>query len=163
MPTAKKRVMLQPDTAALVALGRDIGPDDDGNWTEPTACINGALREYADALTRAAGELAAVLTRPEWNAVADVTNGCADLYDYMDGPHVGPLTMVWANLCDSPEAGAKWGIDVADLTARLRALTPLHGYAILAAVRWFWTHCEGIDHAGDSWWAPAFRAKKDES
>ena len=158
MPTAHRRLALTltPDTlAAAATLGRDLSPDPDRARGDASMAVTGALAEYAAAIDRAARELDPVLTRAEWNAVADVMNGCADLYDYV-GPQMSPLVMVTANLQDTPGIGEKWGIDTADLCRRLAALTPTHGYAILAAVRWFWTHLQ-IDHGRDEWWTPAFR------
>lgn len=159
-----KRVMLIPDGDALKVLGRDIGPrpnetTGESEWREPTAAINGALAEYAYLIDRAAGELAAVLNRAEWNALADVLNGCADLHDYGTTP-MNPLVLIVAELHDGDRyngIGAKWGIDVPDLCGRLAALTPLHGYAVHAAVRWLWTHSDAIDHTTAEWWAVGFR------
>jgi hypothetical protein len=68
--------------------------------------------------------------------------------------------MVTANLLDSPGIGKKWKVDVNDLVTRLGALTPLHGEAILAAVRWFWGHPDEINHQKDEWWKAGGRAVK---
>lgn len=153
MPTEKTRLTAIPDVEALTAIGYDL--DEDGQ----TLCVTGPARRLARLVTRAARELDAVLTRPQWNAIADVMNGCADLYDYAD-TGVPPLLMLRANLQDSPGLGEKWGIDVADLCRQLDALTPTHGEAILCAVRWAWRHCDAWDHTADDWWTPAFRAEK---
>lgn len=150
MPTERKRITLIPDHDALAVLGRTV--EGDG----ATMAVNGALAEYAFIVERAARDLDAVLTRPEWNAIADVMNGCADLYDY-GGPQMSPLLMVTANLQDTPGLAKKWKIDVPDLCRRLSALTTAHGYAILAAVRWFWSQGDGINHLKDEWWAVKFR------
>jgi hypothetical protein len=148
VPTEKKRITLIPDDDALAVLGRDLTADG------ATMAVNGALAEYAFVIDRSARDLAAVLDRKEWNAIADVMNGCADLMDY-GGPQFSPLLMVTANLQDSPGIDKKWKIDVPDLCRRLSALTAVHGYAILAAVRWFWTH--KVNHQKDEWWTAAFR------
>lgn len=150
MATTRPRVLVLPDTDALAAIGYDLS--EDGN----TACMTGPARRLARLVTQATAELAGVLSRPEWNAIAAVMNGCADLYDYADAD-VPALLLVRANLQDSREVGGEWGIDVPDLCRRLDALTPLHGEAILCAVRWAWRHCGEWDHARDEWWTPAFR------
>lgn len=150
MPTDKTRITAIPDAAALAVLGYDT--DEDGQ----TACVVGPARRLARLVTRAARDLDAVITRNEWNAIANVTNGCADLYDYAD-TDVPPLLLLRADLEDSPGLGEKWGVDVPDLCRRLEALTPAHGEAILCAVRWAWRHCDEWNHATDSWWQPAFR------
>jgi hypothetical protein len=157
VPTEKKRITLIPDDDALAVLGRDLTADG------ATMAVNGALAEYAAVVERSARDLGAVLTRPEWNAIADVMNGCADLMDY-GGPTIGPILMVTANLQDSPGIDKKWKIDTADLCRRLSALTAAHGYAILAAVRWFWAHPDEINHGKDVWWSVAFRhaARQDD-
>ena len=150
MPTDRDRVTAIPDLEALAVLGYD--PDEDGQ----SACVRGPARRLARLVEAAAADLEAALSRAEWNAVTDVMNGCADLYDYAD-TGVPALLMVRANLQDSPEVGEKWEIDVADLCRRLEALTPLHGEAILCAVRWAWRHCDAWDHQADDYWRPAFR------
>lgn len=150
MPTEQRRVTGIPDHAALAVLGYDL--DEDGQ----TGVIVGPARRLARLVEGAARELDAVLNRAEWNAIADVLNGCADLYDYAD-TDIPAILLVRSNLADSPELGAKWQVDVPDLCRRLEALTPLHGEAILCAVRWAWRHCKAWDHTHASWWEPAFR------
>lgn len=153
VPTEQKRLTAIPDLDALAVLG--YSTDEDGQ----TACVTGPARRLARLVEQATAELRPVIVRAEWNAIADVMNGCADLYDYADSD-VPALLMVRANLADSPEIGEKWGVDVADLCRRLEALTPLHGEAILCAVRWAWRHCDDWDHTRDEWWEPAFRRLK---
>ena len=159
MPTDHKRLTIIPDFQALATVGRDLRhktkPD---RWENVTLGVNGALGELALLIESATTELDAALTRREWNAIADVMNGCADLYDY-SGPQIGPLTLLVGNLQDSEGLGAKWGIDTADLVRRLQVLTPLHGFAILAAVRWFWAHCNDVDHQKHNWWLPRYRRR----
>lgn len=149
MATTRPRVLVLPDADALAALGYSL--DEDGN----TACMTGPAKRLARLVESATAELGSVLDRAEWNAIADVMNGCADLYDYAESD-VPALIMVRANLQDSPGIGGKWGIDVPALCRRLEALTPLHGEAILCAVRWAWRHCDEWDPR-DDWWTPAFR------
>lgn len=150
MPTPKARITAIPDTDALTVLGYDL--TEDGQ----TLCVTGPARRLARLVERAAKELEAVLDRPSWNAIADVMNGCADLYDYADSG-LPALLLITANLQDSPGPGEKWRVDVRRLCRSLNALTPTHGEAILCAVRWAWRHCGDWDHAKDEWWTPAFR------
>lgn len=150
MATTRPRVLVLPDLDALAVLGYSL--EEDGN----TACLVGPARRLARLVEQATAELDSVLERAEWNAIADVCNGRADLYDYAESD-IPALLVVRANLRDSPEIGEKLGIDVPALCRRLEALTPLHGEAILCAVRWAWRHCDEWDHTRDEWWTPAFR------
>lgn len=147
------RLTAIPDLDALSVLGYDTVEDGQ------TACVTGPARRLARLVEQATAELSAVLDRAEWNSIADVMNGCADLYDYTDSD-VPALLMVRANLQDSPEVAHKWKIDVPGLCRKLESLTPTHGEAILCAVRWFWRNCDA-DHKRDSWWEPAYRRLKD--
>lgn len=161
MPTERKRLTFLPDLDALAVCGRDIRPDEGGRWSSPTDQVNGMIRRHALLIDRAARELDAVLTRAEWNLIADVNNGCADLWDY-SGSGLPYLTGIAANVEDGDRldgVGGKWAVDVPALLAKLRALTPTHGEAIADAVRWFWDHPQEIDHTRDEWWTPAFRRK----
>lgn len=153
MPTEIKRLTAIPDADALAVLGYSV--DEDG----PTGCVVGPARRLARLVGHAARELDAVLARGEWNAIADVMNGCADLYDFAD-TDVPALLMVRANLQDSPGIDETWGIDLPELLCKLAALTPLHGESILCAVRWAWRNCGEWDHTADDWWQPAFRLLK---
>lgn len=157
MPTKKGRLTFIPDPDALAVLGYSV--EEDG----ATLCGVGPARRLARLVERAARELDAALSRAEWNAIADVMNGCADLYDYAD-TGVPALLMLRANLQDSPGIDRKWKFRIPDLLAKLDALTETHGEAILCAVRWAWRHVEAWDHSEDEWWQPAFRraaVKKD--
>lgn len=158
MPTDKLKVLLLPDETALATAGYDLAPDPDTGRREVSGPINGAVRRYAAVVERGAAELAPVLSRADWNALADANNGCADLWDH-GAISTPPLLMFWANLADSPGIGEKWGIDAADLIRRLQALAPHHGEAILAAIRWAWDHPQAWDHQADEWWTPVFRRK----
>jgi hypothetical protein len=151
MPTEKARVMV---TIHDPQVGPTIGRELNG------LSLAGVLGRYADLVERGARDLEAVLERAEWNAIADANNGCADMWDYTDGPPATPpLLMFWANVHDTPGLGEKWGIDQKRLVKKLQGLAPHHGEAILAAVRFFWDHCEPgeINHQKDEWWTPEFR------
>jgi hypothetical protein len=150
MPTEHKRLTFIPDAEALAVLGYSI--EEDG----ATLCGVGPARRLARLIERASRELDAVLVRAEWNAIADVMNGCADLYDYAESD-VPALVMLRYNLTDSPGIDKKWKFKLPDLIGKLDALNDTHGEAILCAVRWAWRHCDDWDHTKDEWWKPAFR------
>lgn len=150
MPTERKRITLIPDTRSLDVLGYSLGEDGD------TLCGVGPARRLAKLVERASRELDAVLSRAEWNAIADVMNGCADLYDYAESD-VPAILMLKHNLMNSPGIDKKWKIKLPDLLRKLDSLSDTHGEAILCAVRWAWRHCDEWDHAKDEWWKPAFR------
>lgn len=159
MPTERKRLTLLPDLESLAVCGRDIRPDEGGSWSDATQQVNGVIRRHALLIERAAAELKPVLTRAEWNLIADVNNGCADLWDY-SGSDLPALVGITANVDDGDRlegAGEKWDVDVPALLRKLASLTPTHGEAIADAVRWFWDHSAEIDHQKDEWWSPAFR------
>ena len=153
MATEKRRITAIPDLDALAVLGYTL--DEDG----ATLCAVGPAQRLARLVERASRELEAVLDRGEWNAIADVMNGCADLFDYAEST-VPALTLLVANLRDGDllnGLGRKWSVDVPDMSRRLEALTPTHGEAILCAVRWAWRHTEAWDQDRDPWWRPSFR------
>lgn len=156
MPTNKTRTMIPIEPVPLAVAGWDVTPGEDGRREGVTTAVIGTLNRFAALVEQAAREVDAVLSREEWNALADANNGCYDLFDFGE-PQTSPLTILWANVQDSEGLGEKWGIDRRSLVAHLKRLTPLHGEAILAAVRWFWSHCDAIDHQKDEWWTPKFR------
>ena len=174
MPTDRFRPSVSLDPAVAATLGYDPGLAE--NRTAYT--ISCPLARYAWLIARANRELAAVLTRAEWNLIAAVLNGTRvdDLDPGLDRVH--PLHALCLEIEDGHRLnreGDRWltpadGVPtraqraeadaaVADLLARLRALTPTHADAITAAVRWFWQHPTDIDHQADEWWTPAFRLK----
>ena len=159
MPTERKRLTFIPDVASLAVCGRDIRPDEGGKWSDASQQVNGVLRRHAMLIEQAARELDAVLSPKEWNLIADVNNGCADLWDY-SGSSLPMLAGITANVEDGDmlnKAGEAWGVDAKALVRKLRKLSPLHGEAIADAVRWFWDHPDGVDPTKDPWWLPAFR------
>lgn len=155
MPTDRRRVTLiaEPDTLSI--LGYDL----DAEGVSITDAHLAPLRRYARQVEQAGRELQAVLDRKEWNYLADVLNGCGDLWDLGD-PGLPSLALIRAEADDGDRLnglGKKWKVDVPDMLRKLEALSPAHGEAILAAVRWFWSHPEAIDHKKDEWWHPRFR------
>jgi hypothetical protein len=158
---------------SLRVLGYE--PDGDPNaGVEPAGAtqVSAAIARYADAVDRAGRELARLLTRPEWNMIADLLNGCADLWDYTETP-MDPMYLILAQIEDGQRldgAGDKWLGDelkrgsgdkkTGELMAKLRGLTQIHGDAILAAARYFWTNHETIDFREHPWWSVEYRTRE---
>jgi hypothetical protein len=144
---------------------------DDGVPADGATQVTSALSRYAELLDRASREVDQILERDEWNYLVDVLNGCADLWDWSESP-IPSLSLIRANAEDAHRldgAGDKWFGDEpgsADkatkiFLAKLGApkLQPIHGDAILAAVRWFWRHHQDINHTKHRWWTAEFRRK----
>jgi len=175
VPTDLRRIMITTtDSLARSLRVLGLSPDADKEAGVPAAGsqqIIGAMARYADAIGHAGRELDRILTRPEWNMIADLMNGCADLWDYSESP-IGAMHMIVANIEDGQRldgAGDKWLADelrprsgdkkTAELVEKLRRLSPIHGDAIVAAVRYFWSHSPDVDHVEDRWWTVEFRTK----
>lgn len=171
MPTEKKRIQIIPDPGAMAAVGIDVGIADNLS----SYAIGGVIGRYADLVRQASRELGAVLNEAQWNLLADVLNGCADV-GIASGGGIPAITLITAEVEDAQRLnriGEKWLLTekeeklplarartlaaerVSDLVSRLAALTPAHGVAILAAVRWFWDH-PNIDHT-TPWWTAEYR------
>jgi hypothetical protein len=145
---------------------------DDGVPADGATQVTSALSRYADSIERASRELDRVLVRAEWNYLADVMNGCADLWDWSESP-IPSLSLIRANAEDAhrlDRTGDKWFGEELDtgsgdkaakaFFAKLAKLEPIHGDTILASVRWFWRHHIAIDHSEDFWWTIEFRTRK---
>lgn len=137
-------------------------PGEPAGATEVTA----ALSRYAVAVGDAGRELERTLDRDEWNMIADLLNGCADLWDYSATP-MPSLLLIRAQVEDGhrlDRSGDKWfGEEEGDrkvkaLLGKLAKMSTIHGDAILAAARYFWRHA-GIDHNEDRWWAVTHRTE----
>lgn len=158
---------------SMRVLGLDPdGNPDDGVPADGATQVTAALARYADAVARAGVEVDKILVRAEWNYLAGVLNGCANLWDWSETPMPSTL-LIRANAEDAHSlngAGDKWFGDELDagsgdkaakaFFAKLAKLTPIQGDAILAAVRWFWRHHAAIDHSEHMWWAVEFRAPR---
>ncbi len=168
MPTDKRQISLTIDLDLLRALALD--PKEHG-----AVQVAAALARYAEHVGRAARRVEKVLIRAEWNALADVLNGCADLWDYSETP-LPHLLMIRADVEDGHRLdglGCKWFGDgqagdrgIKDLLCKLGKMTDLEGDAIAAAVRFFWTDppllgARRIDHGTDEWWTLAYRTGKE--
>ena len=158
MPTERRRIMLTVlDDTPLRVLGLD--PAEAG-----ATQIWAALVRHADAVGRAGRDLERLLSPEGWCLVADVLNGCADLWD-LSGTPISTLTLIAAEVEDGHRLdglGDKWfgegkgDSGVKALLSTLRGLTPAHGEAVLAAVRFFWSRPDlGVE---DKWWKVSARA-----
>lgn len=147
------------------------GNPDDGVPADGATQVSSALARYAELVDRASREVSKRLKREEWNYLADVLNGCADLWDWSETP-MPSLSLIRANVADAHAldgAGDKWFGDgnpgsgdkaTKGFIAKLAELEPIHGDAILAAVRWFWRHHRTVDHIEHAWWTTQYRTGK---
>ncbi len=161
MPSENRRINLTL-SPHLQAAFRTLALDLEQHGATP---ITAALARYAEHVGRANRRLERIFDRAEWNAMADVLNGCADLWDYSETP-LSQLLMIRANVEDGHRLdglGHKWFGDgaagdkaIKSLLTKLGKLTEIEGDAIAAAVRYFWNDArpgrQQIDHATDEWW-----------
>jgi len=144
-----------------------------------------ALRCWADVLARAGAAVAEAFTPIEWCMIADACNGT--LWEPRIGE---PGRMVAANVEDGHRldgTGYRWlGDDatelagslskaaggkvtpamrkvdqqVSSLVQRLADLDYAHGWAVIVACQWFWSHCQDdIDPRKDPWWTSSYRKR----
>lgn len=176
MPTNRKRVAFAPDHKALVALGLD--PDLDGTVT--SAAVSGALARYADLMYEAAADMDRLWRRTQWGFVADcLRNTRFPVFTPSDYPaHLAVIQAIdrehgerrigdgwFLNAIDGAQltlvaARQKSDARVKAVCEQLRALTPVHGAAVLAAVRWYWDHEEELKDTAREWWLPSDRNKE---
>jgi len=174
MPTLNRRVSLNLTPALtrslrVLGLTPEIDPDS-GVAVDGATQITSALARYAEAIDRAGRELDQLLDRQEWNLMADVLNGCADIWEWSETP-MSSLLLIRAEVEDGhrlDRAGDKWFGEELEpgsgdkatkaLLGKLGKLTTIHGDAIMAAIRYFW-RCPEIDHTEHCWWTVAFRTR----
>lgn len=77
------------------------------------------------------------LTREEWCAIMDATNGV-----FSDPGDTATTRFLWAEVADAEGLGEKWGIDQAALAAAVRAMALPQLLAIAEASRQFWAHTD---------------------
>ncbi|MHB8397392.1 MAG: hypothetical protein ACYDCI_00435 [Candidatus Limnocylindrales bacterium] len=174
--THPRRIMLTqspPLERSLRTLGLDPDIERDGLGRGLGAPqIVGIIARYADAIERASRELDRLISRNEWLLLADILNGFDDRSDWSFSPF-NSIQLLVGQVQDGQHldgAGDKWLADggkprsgdaaTAKLVAKLRECSPIHGDAILAAVRWFWAHSDTVDAAEDRWWVVDFRRKE---
>lgn len=136
-----------------------------------------ALSQYARAIEDATASVSQVLGRQEWNYLADVLNGCGDIYAESGLSARLVLTAEAEDAHRLNRTGDKWFAPddpavvvegespderVAALLLTLRGLSEIEAQAVLLAVRHFWERSEEIDHTVDEWWGIAHRMRPRE-
>lgn len=91
--------------------------------------INQVCADYIDLVRDAMP----TLTRAEWCAVMDATNGLF----IMPGEASG-RRFIWAEIADFEGLGEKWGIDQVALYSRVREMSQAQLVALCEASRTFW-------------------------
>ena len=90
------------------------------------------LERYYNLLGRS---LATVdLTEAEANALCDANNGT--LWENWS------ISLLWANVADTPGLDEKWGIDSNALIGKIRSWSHPQALAVVDAIERFWTHCD---------------------
>lgn len=102
-----------------------------GHGDQRSGRINQVCADYIEVCR----EAMPTMTRAEWCAVMDATNGLF----IMPGEASG-RRFVWAEIADCEGLGEKWGIDQAALTQRVRDMTQAELIALCEASRCFWVH-----------------------
>jgi len=147
------------------------------------AAIVECVREWTRAVTAAQKDNATLFARHEWNMLADTCNGIGTIPEivpddgtpfhpederYLWGSHIA-MELHDAHALD--HLGVKWFPEswgrkkitarVAEMCRQLELLDALHGYALMDALRLFWSDAgvTRIDHTEDEWWTTAFRAE----
>lgn len=172
MATKDKRYSVGPGPDVLAALGLD--PTIKGDVT--AGAILGAVERLADGFQAAVGALTGHFHRREWEFLADVMR-CAEFPEF-DGQLPAHLMIVETieRAQRDRRAGDRWFISahdqltltvgaamkrsddrVKEVCDRIRSLSPIHGDAVLAAVRWYWRHHEDKSAVGGEWWLPSAR------
>jgi len=121
---------LPPGLAEQVDARVDTG----GYYSSPAAVLRGSLERYFEALYRARRTLRDRFSGDEQALIADVCN--ATLFADASAP-----PELWQEIEDAVRhegVAEKWGVDGADLIARLRDLTYTESCALVDAVERFW-------------------------
>ena len=110
-----------------------------------------------------------LLSREEWNYLADVNSGMASMTmaaNGLESVQIQP-TLLWANAQESAaERAHEWFTKdtegrVSDLVAKLRKMSFVESWAVTLAIQWFWEHHDVVDHLHDRWWSIAHRREVD--
>ena len=117
--------------------------------------IQESVKILADLVHRASVEVEKILDPEEWNLIADVLNGCLDLYLYSESSLPASLLLT-AQVEDAhrlDRVGDKWFEADSDrrmtaLRFKIQDMSELQCHVVLAAVRYFWT----VQEHPDDWW-----------
>jgi hypothetical protein len=91
----------------------------------PTGRLNAIAERYLAMVE----DVRPAMHRNEWLAVCDANNGCG--LDWQ---------MIWANVADTPDLGAKWSIDQGALVKKLHAMTTTQKIAVTETIQRFWSY-----------------------
>lgn len=127
MASNKRSIYLTDDT--LAAMGLPATEEDRAGWSL-SGRLNMIVERYARIIATAMPEF----SEAEWSAILDANNGTI----FADWS----LTMIWANVADSPELPEKWGINLRKLVDKLQGLSFVQAAAVVEAIERFWKHCE---------------------
>ncbi len=143
----RKTLTVYPSPRVLAVLGTGA----------PT--LNQALECWAITIARATAENASLLSRPEWNYLADCGNGTI-----WDPGFQEPGRLLAAQVEDAARLdglGEKWlerPSDVTALAEKLAGLSYSEAWGVIVAVEFFWENCDRIALSKDEWWTTTFRA-----
>jgi hypothetical protein len=167
MPTEKRRIaftLREPGPLNVLGLDPDLEEGQCG-----AIQVWAALWRLAAVIEEGAATVEKKLDRADWNLLADVMNGTADLFDHAERPVGSTAGGILANVEDGHAldgVGHKWypegqaNARVRQLARVLKGCSRAEAEAIHAALRWSWTHTgpeHPIDHHADDWWTVAFR------
>lgn len=149
MSAAAKRIRtsIVIDPAVYAALG--LNPE-----TARSTESQDLAERFAALVAEGARTADRLLSRDEWNLLADALNGFLWAPPLPAGAILAPEV---ASAIESGRLGEKWSVDGAALVAKLRQLDPAAAEAVAVAVRWFWSNHETIDPDKAPWWTVAFR------
>lgn len=132
-----KKISVYLSNGALAELDRTSTVHHDGSVERNTSGrLSSIVERYGEIVRRHAP----ALSLGEWCAICDANNGC-----FMDDIPES-VTMLWANVADSPGIGEKWAVDADDLVRRMRGLTYAESIAVAEVVQRFWADTRSRDN-----------------
>ena len=110
------------------------------------------INRYSQLIRLAHDRLKLNLNRNDWNVLAEVVGPCGDFEEIIPCPNSYRYLL---RLSLEEQINRE---DVQDLILKWDKVDDLGAEAIVAALRWFWSHADQIDMESDEWWTPEFRA-----